>query len=137
MLVAALLTGCNSGAKQRQQLALEGISRLQREFNAGKNWLDGCGQLRATVGPWRSFAVRSVRQLPGAPVAILVVADALFEKGTYHLESYWYLNKGRAELYALYIEGNGNRISIPPSPPFERKLMDPPVTPYPTHRSSA
>ena len=133
VLCAALLTGCNRSARQ-QRLILEGLSTLQQEVNAGTGQ---CAQLRTAAGVWRSFSTRSISRLSGEPVAFLVVGDAVFENGTYRLETYWRLNNGRAEFYALELGGNGKRISIPPLPPAQRKLLDTPPPPYSTQRSSA
>ena len=149
VLCAALLTGCNSG--KQPGLATQAALSLGREFISGtcqsvfeltedsrsnnertrRNWIDGCEQIRAVAGACRGINVDSVRLLPGDPTAFLVVSEVVTGHGTYRLESYWHLNHGRAELYALELEGDGKRIAIPPLPPAERKfkLMDPPPTP--------
>ena|ERR1700690_1961932 len=150
VLCAALLAGCNSG--KQPDLATQAALSLGRDFISGtcqsvleltedsrshnertrRTWIDGCEQIRAVAVASRGINIDSVRLLPGDPVAFLVVSEVVTGHGTYRIESYWHLNQSRADLYALELEGNGKRISIPPLPPAERKLMDPPPTPRST-----
>jgi len=138
--------GCGTPSVQdRQRLILDRISVLRDEFNGSRfeaiyqrtdprwhddltrlHWLDGLGRLRTSAGLWRSFKMDSVMRLPGAPLSMLVSGSALFDGGVYHLDSYWNLDRGVADLYLLDFEHAGQQTGIPVTvKPPPRNLGDP------------
>ena len=154
-----MLAGCSSTlntSNPREKLALEAVASLREAFNGGAcqhifdeadevfrisqpetEWLEICERMHRNLGWWRSFQPQLDRT-PSIPLRVVVYGQAEFAKGRYRMETVWHFDRGRAELFSLVLQGNGEQIQVPKSPVLRtpRKLMDPPQTTATSFQSS-
>jgi hypothetical protein len=131
----------DSAGKTREASALDGVKRLREAFNQGacqsifseadpvfrlrqspQDWLNECQRMRRELGRWQSFQAK-LQHSPGIPLRVVVYGEGRFSRGRRHLETVWHFDRGRAELFSLYLDGT----RVPPSPFRPRdRYMDPP-----------
>ena len=133
-----------SAGKPREALALEGVSRLRDAFNLGacqsifdeadltfrllqsqQAWLSDCERLHNELGSWRRFQTH-LRHGPGIPLSVVVYGEAEFAgrrlRERTHVETVWHFDRGRAELFSLYLNGE----AIPRLLQPRERYLDPP-----------
>jgi hypothetical protein len=83
--------------------------------------------MRQRLGSWQGFQAH-VAHGPGVPLSVAVYGEAEFANGRWRtrakVETVWHFDRGRAELFSLFLNGE----TIPmraPSRPRDR-YMDPP-----------
>ncbi|HET9319165.1 MAG TPA: hypothetical protein VFO27_05305 [Bryobacteraceae bacterium] len=131
-----------TAGKPREALALDGVSRLREAFNRGgcqsifdeadlvfrlrqsqQAWLSECERLREKLGSWRSFQAHLARG-PGVPLSVVAYGEAEFAKSRWRahmrLETVWYFDRGRAELFSLLLDSEAIPIRSWPSDPRKR-----------------
>jgi hypothetical protein len=128
-------------------MAVDAVARLRESFNSGncgliyraasepfreresqEAWLKTCERLRADLGSWMDFSVRSTRTWQS--FTVLVDGAASFSTGSYNLRTTWLLQNGRANLFSLYLQGAGRELVVPESPIGRQpRLTDPPPSP--------
>ena len=136
-----------TAGKPREALALAGVSRLREAFNRGacqsifdeadlvfrlrqsqKAWLSECERLRRNLGSWRSFQAHLAHG-PGVPLSVVVYGQAEFARGRWRartrLETVWHFDRGRAELFSLFLDGEPIPMRSWPWDPRKR-YWDPP-----------
>src|SRR2546430_1804193 len=112
-LVCFLFAFCGcSKVSQQEQLSIDAVSQLREQFNGGncqaffersdprkeelrQLWIDGCQQLRATLGTWQSLDAIKVQTLRDEPLTVMIQGHIVFVSGghyqNYWLESYWHV----------------------------------------------
>jgi hypothetical protein len=149
----ALLMGCARTSvqmsklpvtEQQRVLAVTSMSALRDRFNANachavyneatqgfrlhreKDWLADCEQLRANLGAWRAFTIKSATRCGFPDKVVCVDALAAFEKATKSIELSWLIDNGRTRLMWIIL---GDRGEVQFFPDSSRQLADPPVAP--------
>jgi hypothetical protein len=134
----------DTAGEPREALALDGVSRLREAFNRGacqsifdeadlvfrlrqsqQAWLSECERLREKLGSWRSFQAHLAHG-PGVPLSVVVYGEAEFAKRATQtrLETVWHFDRGRAELFSLFLDGDAIPMRSPSRP--RDRYMDPP-----------
>jgi len=149
LLYCLLLAGCNeSPAPPRagHSAAVSGaLSHLRESLNSGNcdliyreasdefrglephdDWLETCRQLRAKLGVWEAFTVRSTDFRPSSLAH--VYGTAAFSSGPCSFHAAWRLETGAARLFALWLQCAGQWVVVPPPRriPVPDRLIDPP-----------
>jgi hypothetical protein len=147
VLLVIALTGCKHADREgitEEEVATESISKLREAFNTGdcqsiyaeadsafrsqseKNWIGQCARLRESLGTWESFRRTAHEQESADPRFRLVIGEAVFTNGTYHLEMLWTRKGGRlcyvqlgtdSNLITIPPVGGPRRMDVPPLPP--------------------
>ena len=130
MLLVLASFGCRRAEKEA--VAASSILRLREMFDKGEcssvyaeadpafrsqpeeNWVRQCEQLMHDLGSWQSFQRNRAEPEPVDPRLRLVIGEAVFANGTYHLEMLWNVSVVPARLCYFQLGTDPNIITVPP-----------------------
>lgn len=132
-LTLLVLTSFGCRRPEKETIVASAILELRETFNKGEcasvyaeadpafrsqseeSWVRQCEQLRHDLGARQSFQGKGAEQGLVDPRLRLVIGEAVFASGAYHLEMLWNVSVLPARLCYLQLGTDPNVITIPPS----------------------
>ncbi|MFZ0704423.1 MAG: hypothetical protein WAM71_02385 [Candidatus Korobacteraceae bacterium] len=130
LLLFVTLWGCRHASETTE--LIEQVNDLREAFNKGscksiyaeadpafrtqseESWASQCVELRHQLGNWKSFHQGQPDEKSSDSRFHLVIGEAMFTNGNYHLETYWNVSGSRSRLCYLQIGTDPDLITAPP-----------------------
>ena len=102
------------------QSIYEDASIAFQQLEPSTEWRGECERMRASLGSWESFGLRTASAT--GTFTVRVDGTAVFARGRCRLGTIWSIENGRARLFRLLLQGPGGTTTIiapqpPPMPP--------------------
>lgn len=81
---------------------------------SAESWDRQCAELRHNLGSWNSFRESQSHEKSSDPRLRLVIGEAVFANGSYHLEAVWNVTGPRSRLCYMQIGTEPDLITVPP-----------------------